>query len=290
MARESIRDRVASQFSYGDERADIWRGFDLIFDTESYLNLGYSPWFLPHFVGSSQTRLATHVGEALATELGVTAGVPLLDVGSGRGGPGLHLAREFGYDATGLDLVPYNVAQATANARRQGVDAQFVVGDATAIPFESGSFPACTAIDSLVYIPERSAVINEIATILEPNGAFVCSDLVLDPAGDATANERVSRFADAWDMPDLPTLSAYRETFENSRLQLQRVEDLTSNSVGRFRKWSGLYLALFRTPLRSLGNRLLDWYGVDPAAIRHQIRRAHAALPFFRHVMFVARR
>jgi MPBQ/MSBQ methyltransferase len=290
MSRESIRDRVAAQFSYQDERADIWRGFDLIFDTESYLNLGYSPWYLPHFVGSSQTRLAAHVGEQLTTELGVTAGVPLLDVGCGRGGPGLHLAREFGFDITGLDLVPYNVGQATANAKEHGIDATFVVGDATEIPFVSGSFPACTAIDSLVYVPERWAVINEIAGILEPHGAFICSDLVLDPAGHAKAQERVSRFADAWDMPDLPTLPAYRETFRESSLELQRVEDITSHSVGRFQKWSSLYLALFRTPLRLLGNRFLDWYGLDPAAIRHQIRRAHVALPFLKHVVFVARR
>ena len=150
-----LRERITDQFSYRGDRADVWRAFDLLLDTDAFLNLGYSAWYQSHLVGSSQRRLVTQVGSRVASHLPATDGVRLLDVGCGRGGPAVHLADRFGFRVTGLDLVPYNVARATENARERRVDAEFVVGDATQLPFANGSFAACTAVDALVYLPDR---------------------------------------------------------------------------------------------------------------------------------------
>lgn len=92
MAPDHLRDRITEQFSYGGERADIWRAFDRLLDTDEFLNLGYSDWYQPHILGSSQRRLATKVGATLGAHLPMMEGVRLLDVGSGRGGPAIHLA------------------------------------------------------------------------------------------------------------------------------------------------------------------------------------------------------
>ncbi|WP_435069778.1 class I SAM-dependent methyltransferase [Haloplanus sp. C73] len=288
MDQNTIRERITDQFSYRGERADIWRAFDLLLDTDEFLNLGYSEWYQPHIVGSSQRRLVTEVGSMVAAYLPATDGVQLLDVGCGRGGPALHLADRFGFHVTGIDLVPYNVQMATENARDMHLDSQFVVSDATQLPFTRDSFTACTAIDALVYLPDRNRVFATVADTLKPEGVLVVSDLVMQ--SDVTETERrlVDSFADAWDMPSLGTVEEYKAALDETSFEVKAVEDITKHSVGRFRKWTTLYLQLLASPLRTLIERLLGACDLDPAATTEQVREAHHALPFLRHVIFVA--
>jgi ubiquinone/menaquinone biosynthesis C-methylase UbiE len=289
MDQSTLRHRITDQFSYRGERADIWRAFDLLLDTDEFLNLGYSEWYQPHIVGSSQRRLVTEVGSRVASYLPATNGVRLLDIGCGRGGPAIHLSDRFGFHVTGVDLVPYNIRMATENARDTQLDSEFVVGDATQLPFTRDSFAACTAIDALVYLPDRNRVFATAADTLESEGVLVVSDLVMQ--SDVTETERrlVDSFADAWDMPSLGTVEGYKAALDETSFELKAVEDITKHSVGRFRKWTTLYLQLLTSPLRALIERLLGAYDLDPTTITEQVREAHHALPFLRHVIFVAK-
>lgn len=310
MDDDRLRRRIAAQFSGRGERADIWRGFDRFLETEAFLNLGYSRWYQSHLLGSPQYRLATRVGTELASRLDRDENDPppgpkkpcVLDVGCGRGGPAIHLADRFGFSVVGVDLVTHNVALAAENARSidsadqptsadpSDIEVAFVVGDATQLPFAAGSVAACTAIDALVYVPERERVLEELAAVLEPGGLLVVTDLLTAPDLDAEARDRVAAFADAWDMPPPWSAHDYVRAFGDAGFELRSIEDLTPNSVGRFRKWTTLYGLLQTSP----GNRLLRWlldrWGLDPAAIASQVRRAHEALPVLRHGLFVARR
>lgn len=290
MAPDPLRGRITDQFSYRGERADVWRAFDLFLDTDEFLNLGYSARCQPHVLGSSQRRLAAEVGRTLSARLPATQGVRLLDVGCGRGGPAVHLADRFGFRVTGLDLVAYNVARAAENARERSVDAEFVVGDATRLPFASGSFGACTAVDSLVYLRDREAAVASVADVLEPGGVVVLTDLVVRPDVDEAGRRLVASFADAWDLSPPGTVAEYERALDAANLALEGREDITPNSVGRFRKWTGLYLRTMASPAGALAERLLRGRGLDPAAITDQVRRAHEALPHLRHVVLVARR
>jgi SAM-dependent methyltransferase len=284
-----LRDRITDQFSYRGERADVWRAFDLLLDTDAFLNLGYSEWYQPHVLGSCQRRLATVVGRALAERLPSTQGVRVLDVGCGRGGPAVHLTDRFGFRVTGLDLVPYNVARARENAREQGASATFVVGDATQLPVASDSVAACTAIDALVYFPDRAAVFAEVGDALEPGGVVALSDLVVRPDASEAERRRVDAFAEAWDMPPLGTVDEYARALGDADLRLVERRDVTPHSVGRFRTWTTLFLGVVEGPLGGPVDRLLRWYGLDPPAVLRQIERAHRALPSLRHVLLVAR-
>jgi ubiquinone/menaquinone biosynthesis C-methylase UbiE len=290
MDQTPLRERITDQFSYRGERADIWRAFDLLLDTDEFLNLGYSEWYQPHIVGSSQRRLATEVGSRIASHLPATEGVRLLDVGCGRGGPAIHLADRFGFRVTGLDLVPYNIERATENARWKRAEMEFVVGDATQLPFTTASFTACTAIDALVYLPDRNYAFAAVADILEPEGILVLSDLVMQSDVSETEQAFVDSFADAWDMPSSGTVEQYKAALDDARFTLKAVDDVTEHSVGKFRKWTSLYLQLLRSPIRSLVEPLLRAYDLDPSVITEQVRDAHHALPFLQHVIFIAKR
>jgi ubiquinone/menaquinone biosynthesis C-methylase UbiE len=287
---EPLHRRVREHFTDGEDRDDLWAGFARFLDTRSYLNLGYSRWYQPTPVGDSQRRLAARVGRDLAANLTRTEGVRLLDVGCGRGGPVTHLATEFGFDATGVDLVPYNLEQARANARDRDVDAEFVLGDATALPLGADVFPVAIALDSLVYVPDEAAAFGELSRVLAPGGHLVVADLVARDGIDDEGQEALEAFADAWDMPLPSALSAYRATIESAGFAIRTVSDVTRNSTGRFRKWSALYLELAtgttRTPVAWLHRRL----GLDPDVVRHQVRAAHDALPYLRRVLVSAKR
>ncbi len=290
MARPRLQDRITDQFSYRSDRADVWRAFELVLDTDAFLNLGYSEWYQPHVVGSCQRRLVTQLGSRLVASLPDTAGERLLDVGCGRGGPAIHLADRFGFRVTGVDLVPYNVGRAAENAAESAQAIEWVVGDATRLPFASAAFAACTAIDVLVYLPDREPVFRRVADVLEPAGVFVGSDLVRRSGIDPSEQAAVDSFAEAWDMPSLGTVERYAAAIESTSLDLVAVEDVTGHSVGRFRKWTTLYLRLLGSPIGPLVQRLLRAADLDTDAITDQVRAAHRALPFLAHVVFVAKK
>ncbi|MFB6072852.1 MAG: class I SAM-dependent methyltransferase [Halobacterium sp.] len=283
-----LRERIADQFSYRGERADVWRVFDSLLETDAYLNLGYSGRYQSHLVGSSQRRLADVVGRRLAANVREPPGTRVLDVGCGRGGPAVRLADEFGVRATGVDLVPYNVARARENAAERGVDAEFVVGDATRLPFGRDSLPAAVSVDALVYLPDRAAVLAELADVLEPGGVLVFTDLVADRDATDADVRAVDRFAAAWDMPELGSRPGYERALADAGFDVLAVEDLTPHSVGRFRKWTTLFAAVHATPGGGLLDRALERRGLDAATITEQIERAHEALPALEHVLVVA--
>lgn len=305
-AEEPLRRRVVEQFSGAGERAAIWRGFERFLPTREYLNLGYSPWYLPTVVGDSQARLADRLADGLVDRLadGLAdrrddeAGTRLLDLGSGRGGP----ARQFagrGFDVTGLDLVPYNVSLARANARsdvdgaRRGASwrnpPQFLVGDATALPFEDDAFAACVAVDSLVYVPDQADAFAEAARVLVDGGWFATADLLADDDAPPGAGGPLEEFASAWDTAPIAGVDAYLDGLRAAGFTVETVEDVTPNSVGRFRKWSWLFLALARGPTAGPVRALLRHWGVDPDAAIAQVRAAHEALAHLRHVIVYAR-
>lgn len=316
MVPDRPRDRIAAQFAGSSERADVWRVFDRVLATDAFLNLGYSRWYQPHVLGAPQRRLATVVGEHLAAHLPRTAGRSLLDVGCGRGGPATCLATEFGFDVLGVDLVRANVARARANATRRrasaartrqhaartrpttaagdsGVDAgsgrtAFVVGDATRLPVRPGSMRACTAVDALVYLPDRAAAVAELATVLEPGGVLVLTDLFARPDLDGDARDAIARFADAWDLAPPASRAAYARKLESAGFDVRVSRDLSAHSVGRFRRWTAPVVRLADGPLR----RAMEWplahAGLDAEVIVEQVRRAHDALPWLRHGLLVA--
>ena len=283
--------RLVAQFSGSGENAAIWNAFALLLPTEQFLNMGYSPWYLPHAVGSSQRRLGQYLGRRVALELGYSAGAQLLDVGCGRGGPTVDLVRQFGFDVTGVDLVPHNVTLARQNAREAGVDADFCVGDARDLPVESDAVDACVVVDAAQYVTEMDALLRELQRVTRPGGVVVVSDLARrDSTGEETDSaDAVARFADAWDMATPRPLAALRDDARAAGLESLDVTDITQHSVGRFDFWTGLYLAAESTPLSSLARPLLARAGVDLDAVTRQVQATHPALPQLRHVVLTGR-
>lgn len=281
------RSRLVEQFVGRGDRADIWRCLGLVVDTDAYLNLGYADRYRPYPVGDPQRRLVERIGSAL--EPWPSGGdTRLLDVGCGRGGPAIRLARRLGADVTGVDVVVPGLATARANAADVDGVASFVAGDAVALPFVDGAFDACTAIDSIVYVPEKAAVFAELARVTRPGGDVVLSDLVVADGTPDRARRRVDAFAGAWDMPPIPDRTRYLELVGGADLTVESVADVSPHSIDRFRKWSALALLLDELA-GGLLERALGRWDLDAETMTEQVRLAHAAIPHLRHVVVRAR-
>ena len=90
------------------------------------------------------------------------------------------------------------------------------------------------------------------------DGVLAISDLLgANRVTDAEGGV-VDEFAESWDMAPLTTIDRHRRAIENAGFEIEAVRDITHNSVGRFRKWTTLFLVLvdrFDKPLRRLSGR-----------------------------------
>jgi SAM-dependent methyltransferase len=98
----------------------------------------------------------------------------------------------------GVDLTPAMVAKAGEEAATEGVDnAEFSVGDATALEFADGSFDGAITRFSLHHIPAPKRVLEEMARVVRPGGLVIVGDHMADDDADVTAwAEEIERLRD----------------------------------------------------------------------------------------------
>jgi SAM-dependent methyltransferase len=132
-----------------------------------------------------------HIGGAqatrdLAAQLGLTAAMHLLDLGSGLGGPARHLAATHGCRITGIDLSTEYVAVATSLTRRMGLSNQvnFHEGSAIALPFEETTFDGATLLHVGMNIADKRALCASVHRVLRPGGFFAIYDVMRTGPGD----------------------------------------------------------------------------------------------------------
>ena len=288
MSRRDLADRIVEQFSESGDRTDAWRAFDLCLPTEQFLNLGHSKRHQTHLLGSPQKRLVERVIAELDAMDDAWNDHRLLDLGCGRGGTAAHLAATYEVAVVGVDLVAYNVALASRQTAHVTPRPRVLTGDATNLPFADDAFSAGVAIDTIVYMPDKRGVFDELERVIEPGGVCVISDLLASPESE-TGDPALSQFATDWDMPTPWSSDRYLRTIEESDLDVHTVLDLTPNSVGGFKKWTTLFLFVADGPLGGLLDRSLARRGIDPERLVSQVRSAHDALSDLRHVLVTVR-
>jgi ubiquinone/menaquinone biosynthesis C-methylase UbiE len=118
-----------------------------------------------HDGGQETTRELAHLA-------GLCAGLHVLDVGSGLGGPARTLAAEFGYQVTGLDLSEAFCQAATMLTARVGLQERvaFRRGSAMDLPFEEATFDAVWTQGVLMNISNKPRFFAEAYRVLRPGG------------------------------------------------------------------------------------------------------------------------
>lgn len=114
--------------------------------------------------------------ESLRLTEKLSPGAYILDIGSGRGFLGKHLA-EMGFKVIGVDFESDIVKKANENIKDWDLAGKlkFVAGDALSIPFPDASFDAITdfGLFETLYKEDWPAYITEVGRVLKPGGFYL---------------------------------------------------------------------------------------------------------------------
>lgn len=112
---------------------------------------------------------------AIAKNLNVGPRKTFIDLGCGRGGPGLWVARETGANYIGIDFAESAIKEANHRAMNIKIKGSFdfQVGNMYSLNFPENTFNGAISIDVISFIPDPLAAIKEAARILRSKAFFV---------------------------------------------------------------------------------------------------------------------
>ena len=109
------------------------------------------------------------VGELLAEAVDVRAGDHVLDVAAGNGNATLAAARRFAR-VTSTDYVPALLDKGAARAAAEGLQVDFQVADAEALPFGDASFDVALSTFGAMFTPDHARTANEMLRVVRDGG------------------------------------------------------------------------------------------------------------------------
>ena len=171
-------------------------------------------------VAEQQDRRAAETRERLRRLLTLTGEERALDVGTGAGALAIALA-PLVREVVGVDIVPELLAE---GRKRAPANVELVEADATALPFERGSFDLVCTARTLHHVPRPELVLAEMNRVLRPGGTMLVVDQ-LAPVDPLAAIE-LNRFERARDPSTTRILADVdlRGLFDANSLVLRHAE------------------------------------------------------------------
>jgi SAM-dependent methyltransferase len=115
--------------------------------------------------------MLAEVGELLVSRAGVGEGERVLDVACGTGTVALPAARA-GAQVSALDLSPKLVAEGRERAEAEGLEIEWVEGDAEALPFDDDSFDRVLSTFGHMFAPRHRRTAKEMARVCRRGGVI----------------------------------------------------------------------------------------------------------------------
>lgn len=110
-------------------------------------------------------------GELVVRRAAVEPGFRVLDVACGTGNAALPAARAGG-DVTALDLAPELLEAGRKKSDAEGLEINWVEGDAEALPFDDGSFDRVFSTFGHMFAPRHRQAADEISRVCRERGAI----------------------------------------------------------------------------------------------------------------------
>lgn len=121
------------------------------------------------------TARALEPASAYVVELAkLTRGERVLDIGCGTGNAALGAARA-GAEIVALDPAVRLIEVARERAAAEGVEIDFVVGQAESLPFEDATFDVVLSVFGVIFTADPEGAIREMLRVLRPNGRVFVS-------------------------------------------------------------------------------------------------------------------
>ncbi len=125
----------------------------------------------------------------------------VMDIGCGSGACAVLLVKEHGAaHVTGIDVEDPVCAAARARAKADGVADRITIDKVTPGPFPFGdaTFDLVFSKDSIIHIPDKTAMAAEAFRVLKPGGQFAASDWLI--SHDAAPSPQMAEYIKAEDL------------------------------------------------------------------------------------------
>jgi ubiquinone/menaquinone biosynthesis C-methylase UbiE len=119
--------------------------------------------------------LAQIVGERICETVDVIPGERVLDVACGAGNAATAAARCFA-EVVGVDYVPGLLEAGRRRAAVDGLEVEFVEGDAQALPFGDASFDVVLSTFGAMFAPDQAKAANELLRVCRPGGRIAMAN------------------------------------------------------------------------------------------------------------------
>lgn len=114
--------------------------------------------------------LVNRASDDLAEALEIFPGERVLDVACGSGNGAIAAARRAWGNTVGLDFVPQLLEHARERAKVEGLEVEFVEGDAQQLPFGDGEFDVAMSIFGAMFAPDQEKTASELLRVTKPGG------------------------------------------------------------------------------------------------------------------------
>jgi len=251
-------------------------------------------------------QAATNMATRLANAAQVRAGCDVLDVGCGLGESTFLLRDRL--DRTTSKLVGLDITERhidLAIARRVGDRPEFMVGDATDMPFDDASFDRILALECAFHFPDRRRFFAEALRVLRPGGVLGMADVVVAPGPvrmrrwlntvlPRRARDRVEWFESVilkTPSANLVTLAEYVDQLRGAGFVTSGSEDISDHVFPYFREYwrTSNDRAAQENALRSAGLDVAQAHAYA-SAWRRQMRIFMLSWPISRYVIVTARK
>lgn len=111
------------------------------------------------------------LGPRLVEACAIEPGTRVLDVAAGTGNASLPAAQR-GAQVIASDLTPELLEAGRRRAEAAGLELEWVVADAEALPFEDGGFDAVMSAIGAMFAPRHRAVADELVRVCRPGGTI----------------------------------------------------------------------------------------------------------------------
>ena len=172
-----------------------------------------------------------HVGgiestQELAAHMNLRAGMRLLDVGSGIGGPARYFAEKHCCEVTGVDLTPEFVQVANNLTRRLKLNhlAEFRQASALDLPFEPNTFDGAYMLHVGMNIADKPGIFREVRRVLKPGSLFTVFDILFGQ-DESTAKPAI-QYPVPWAVSEetsfVGTVKEYRDALQQAGFAIEQ--------------------------------------------------------------------
>jgi cyclopropane fatty-acyl-phospholipid synthase-like methyltransferase len=173
-----------------------------------------------------------NMNRVLASHIGISKGMRVLDAGCGIGGSSIWLAQTYGVEVVGITPVASQVERARRYAQKQGIADQvsFEQQDYMQTTFPQASFDVVWGMESFCHAPDKQLVLAEVRRLLRPGGRLGIVEYMRNKRPLAEIDEALLHsWLSGWAIPDISTSHEWLGWAQEAGFQDTQLADITSN-------------------------------------------------------------